>query len=214
GGNINAGLPGAAGSSNIGIYTQTGGGIRVFTQNDFLVNSSKVVTELGGDILAYTSYGSIDAGRGAKTSVISGQWTVQTNPVTNQLIFIPPSNVSGSGLRTVSFDPDGPGPLLPPTPGSIFLFAPRGTVNAGEAGISSAGNVYIVALQVLNATNITAQGSTTGVPAAQSGSIAAGLAGASSAAASATQSATQGLGAAAPTFRPSFITVRVLGFGE
>jgi filamentous hemagglutinin family protein len=222
GGNINAGLPGDA-ASDTGIITKFGGGIRVYTQNDFLVNSSKVLTQLGGDIVAYTSYGSIDAGRGARSSRTVGQVSIVTvdinqdgviDPITERF-FRPPVNAAGSGIRTLAFDPDGAGPQLPPKPGNIFLFAPRGTINAGEAGIASAGNVVVVALQVLNAQNITAQGDKTGVPVAQSGSLAASLSSATSGAAAATQAVAELAKTAqeqAP--RPSFITARVLGFGD
>jgi filamentous hemagglutinin family protein len=223
GGNVNAGLPGEGAASNLGIITRLGGGIRVYTRNDFVVNSSRVVTQLGGDILAYTSWGSIDAGRGARSARTFGEARIveedlngdgTIDPITERF-FRPPLHASGSGIRTISFDPDGAGPQVAPKPGSVYLFAPRGTIDAGEAGIVSAGDVVVVALQVLNAANIAAQGSSTGVPVAQSGGLAASLVGATSGAAAAAQSGTD---AARPGpqsgFRPSFITVRVIGFGE
>jgi filamentous hemagglutinin family protein len=214
GGNLNAGLPVANTSGQpIGIVTQNGGAISVYTQNDFVVNQSKVLTQLGGDILAYSSYGSIDAGRGA-LSARTFRDVARTTLPDGTVIITPPSSGFGSGIRTFSFDPDGPGPLSAPRPGDVFLFAPRGTINAGEAGIASAGNVFVFALQILNAQNISAQGTSTGVPVAVQGSLAASLAGATSSASSAVQSAVDSLQAAKAVDRPATISVRVLGFGD
>ena len=42
--------------------------------------------------------------------------------------------------------------------------APRGTVDAGAAGMRVSGNLNIAALQVLNAFNIQVQGVTVGIP--------------------------------------------------
>lgn len=47
--------------------------------------------------------------------------------------------------------------------GSGFLFAPKGIINASEAGIS-ANNLFIVAKAVLGSSNISVSGSSTGVP--------------------------------------------------
>ncbi|MFX5688999.1 filamentous hemagglutinin family protein, partial [Acinetobacter baumannii] len=70
-----------------------------------------------------------------------------------------PVDAAGSGIQTATSDPDGSGPLKSPAPGSVYLFAPNGTIDAGEAGIVSAGNITIAAQTVLNATNISAAGS-------------------------------------------------------
>jgi hypothetical protein len=171
-GNINAGLPSGS-SGNVGVLTQTGGAINAYVSGDFNVNQSKVLTEQGGDIMLYSSDGSIDAGRGALTSRSSSPPRKVALYVTNKTtnisefigyVFLPPIDVAGSGIRTVSSDPDGPGPLTAPTPGSVYLFAPKGTINAGEAGIASAGDVTLRAVQVLNANAISAAGSSSGVP--------------------------------------------------
>ncbi|MEJ0004663.1 MAG: filamentous hemagglutinin family protein [Pararobbsia sp.] len=51
-------------------------------------------------------------------------------------------------------------------PGDINLLAPRGTVDAGAAGIRVSGNLNVAALHVLNADNIQVQGKSTidGIP--------------------------------------------------
>ena len=63
-----------------------------------------------------------------------------------------------------------------------------GTVNAGDAGIGSAGNINIAAAHVVGVTNINFGGSATGVPPEVS-NLGASLSGVSSVASSATSSA-------------------------
>ena len=105
----------------------------------------------------------------------------------------------------------------------MFLFAPGGIVDAGDAGITSAGNLTIAATAVLGADNISVGGVATGVPSAAV-SMPAGLAGASNAAGAASNASAN---AAADNFdddagtntdlgKPmvSMVTVEFLGFGE
>jgi filamentous hemagglutinin family protein len=230
GGTINAGLPTRV-ERDIGVLTVLGGDIRVFAGNDVLVNQSKISTLQGGDILIYSKLGDIDAGRGARdartTQPPRRVPITAVDPATGQEVetglfaYVPPLDAAGSGIRTFTSDPDGPGPLRAPPPGNVFLFAPSGVINAGEAGIASAGNVVLVATQVLNAQNITATGTATGVPVSTDGAVAGALAASAGAASAATQQATETARQAtqsapppADTFRPSFISVEVLGFGD
>jgi hypothetical protein len=219
---INAGLP-SGGSGNLGITTQTGGAIRAYLTGDFNVNQSKILTAQGGDILIYSSDGSIDAGRGALTSRnASPPRRVAVYSDKGEFlgfVFLPPIDVSGSGIRTVTSDPDGPGPLKAPPPGSIFLFAPKGSVDAGEAGIASAGDVTIRALQVLNASAISAAGSSNGVPKVDTG----GLGALSTAPSQSTNRggddptkhlAPSAAGPGDEQTRLSILVVEVLGFGD
>jgi hypothetical protein len=133
-------------------------------------------------------------------------------------VFVNPSGaVSGSGI----------GQLLTTTRtavGSVDLLAPRGIVDAGDAGIRVAGNLNVAAVQVVGADNIRVGGVATGTPVADSGALAGAAAAGSNAAAAATRSADQ-LGrdvgsnnsTGMPNTRqllPSFIRVEVLGLGE
>jgi filamentous hemagglutinin family protein len=228
GGNINAGLPSPS-ARDIGLLTILGGGIRAYSANSFNVNQSKVATLQGGDILLYSRYRDIDAGRGARdartTSPPRRIPITAVDPNTGNQVetglfaYLPPLDAAGSGIRTFTSDPDGPGPLAAPKPGDVFLFAPLGTINAGEAGIASAGNVVVVATQVLNAQNISASGTATGVPVSSDGAAAGALAATAGAAAAATQSIAEAArdatqpAAQDESFRPSFLTIEVLGFG-
>ena len=96
----------------------------------------------------------------------------------NQLVIPAPKITSGSGIRTAA--------SAGVNPGNVFLFAPQGVVNAGEAGIAGT-NVTISATAVLGANNISVGGVSTGVPQASTGSIAAGLTGTSNMTASVSQ---------------------------
>src|SRR5262249_7652536 len=127
------------------------------------------------------------------------------------------AGASGSGIGVLLTDPTVP-------PGRVDLIAPNGFVDAGEAGIRSAGDVNIAALQVFNAGNIQAAGLATGVPTALDTTIFnAGQLGAANTNASATRgidadvaaSASNAIAQAiAPSLPTNFISVEVLGFGE
>ncbi len=234
GGNIVVGLTSLPVGTTVGVLTTAGGAIRGVSSGDFNINLGKVLTAQGGDILLFSSQGSIDAGRGAKTSlstpppvrtplfetvVIDG---VETQVQVGVKVSLPTS-AAGSGIQTLSSDPDGLGPLATPKAGDVFLFAPAGAIDAGEAGIRSSGNIVLNAQTVLNASNISSSGSSQGVPVVASGSIASSLAtsGAASdsgakAAQDAAKNAAEAARAATATGvqKPNILTVEVLGFGE
>jgi hypothetical protein len=117
--------------------------------------------------------------------------------------------VTGAGIATLR--------TLPGAPlGNANLIAPRGTVDAGAAGIRVSGNLNIASLYVTNAFNIQVQGVTTGVlTVAARNTIA--LTAASNTAGAATDLATQAIkqqtSLAEQQDVPSLITVEVLGYG-
>jgi hypothetical protein len=227
-GDITVGLTTPRPGQTIGTVTNAGGAIRSYLDGDFNINQGKVVTAQGGDILIYTSGGNIDAGRGARTSVTTPAPRrvpiVNGEGVITGYRFVLPAGVSGSGIQSVSSDPDGPGPLQAPPAGSVYLFAPAGFVDAGEAGIRSGADLFIFAQTVLNTANIAAGGSVGGgfnvtAPsqatqlATAGGSPAAGASRAAEEAAAAAAAATRAAAAeSAP--RPRIFSVEVLGFGE
>jgi hypothetical protein len=91
-----------------------------------------------------------------------------------------PSALTGSGIQTLATS-------LGRKPGDVDLFAPRGVVNAGDAGIV-AGNLTIAATAVLGANNISVSGTAVGLP-VDTGGLGASLAGASTAASGASKAA-------------------------
>jgi filamentous hemagglutinin family protein len=178
-GSINVGTTSLANSSSAtstGIFTAEGGAINMYSGGDVNVNESRVLTYLGGDITIWSDDGSINAGRGSKTTISA------TPPklVDGVVIFTPPA--VGSGVRALTYDPNTVpgGPLPIPSPGNIYLFAPQGVIDAGEAGIAG-GKVILGATQVLNSQNISFSSGSVGVPSSSEAGISIGsLAGAGS----------------------------------
>lgn len=228
GGVANAGLPGSATGADIGIVTERGGEIRSFSDQGFLVNQSKVITQFASDILVWVSNGDIDAGRGSQTAVSVPRKTVLTNK--DGYTTVEYNGVAtGSGIRAQTYDPDGPnGSIVAPDLKNVnvALLAPRGILNASEAGIA-AGNLLIIAQQVLGQENIKVEGSVSGVS-LDASSIAAPSPPSLSDAGKVTEEATKLLADASEkseqsakeakqilaSFKPSFITVEILGFGS
>ena len=194
GGTINVGLavpPAGASSkpaSSLGIVAEGPGNVDIYSLGSVNVDSSRIFTLGGGNILIWSDLGSIDAGEGSKTSLSAPPPVYQVNSKGNLVITSDPA-VAGSGIRTIQTNPTQPF-------GDVNLIAPAGTVNAGEAGIGAAGSINIAALTVLNVANISSGGTATGVPPLVSG-VTASLAGAASAASSATSSVTSAIDSAA-----------------
>lgn len=220
GGLINAGVPTSSGS-NIGIITEFGGDIRAFADAGFQVEQSKVITQYGSDITVWVNNGDIDAGRGSKTALSTPSREVSTDKDGNTTTEVKGS-AAGSGIRAQTYDLDGPtGALAAPALGDVALVAPRGVLNAGEAGIG-AGNFIGVASLVLGANNISVAGSSTGIPVADTGSLAGSLTGTTNAVSDSTKSIVSDIGrqasqsALAPTqnYIPSIISVDVISIGD
>jgi hypothetical protein len=197
-----------AGPNTMGILTLEKGDVDIFTDRSLLLAQSRVFTEQGGDMTIWSSNGDINAGQGAKT--------VAEIPPPTYLCTIDAwcridarGQVSGAGIGTLQTIPDAP-------TGNLTLVAPRGTVDAGDAGIRFSGNLVVAALHVANADNIVGQGSKIGVPVAATVDIAALTS--ASAAAGAINKVANDLNrkqqSDARSNMPSIISVQVLGFGD
>ncbi|MEO8627577.1 MAG: filamentous hemagglutinin family protein [Betaproteobacteria bacterium] len=213
---INAGLANPStltkDPAQLGVVTVDGGSVRSFSRSDFLVNQSRVFTLAGGDVLIWSSEGNIDAGKGAKTTSVTSppQLKIDAN---GNFSFDITQSIQGSGIGVLLAKPGI-------APGDVDLLAPRGEVNAGDAGIRVAGNLNIAALHVVGADNIRVGGVASGVPVAPTTTLAASNAGVANAAADASKAAelasqtmAAGNDLAKSTFMPSFITVELLGLG-
>ncbi|OQW68939.1 MAG: hypothetical protein BVN34_05295 [Proteobacteria bacterium ST_bin12] len=212
GGLINAGLAVASDiakpDSELGIVTLRGGDLLGFVRDDFLVNQSRVFTLGGSDLLLYSALGSIDAGRGAKTasSTPPPLITIQNGQVT----FDFSGAVTGSGIAALTSTGG--------VPGRASLFAPYGEINAGEAGIRSAGDIDLGARVIIGADNIKVGGTSTGLPVASTG--AAGLTAPASSDPTAQNKQGSEIAESAKTdgnklaALPSLITVEVISLGD
>ncbi|TAI66951.1 filamentous hemagglutinin, partial [Bradyrhizobium sp. Leo170] len=201
-GTVTLGTEGLSPGADAGLITQGSGNIQVYSKGSVLLGLSRIMTTFGGNIIAWSAEGDINAGRGAKTTVIytppkrvyDRYGNVTVSPVV-------PS--SGAGIATLRQIAEVP-------PGTVDLIAPLGTVDAGEAGIRASSFVNIAALHIVNAANIQAQGGVVGVPQVQAPNIG-GLTEASNTAGAAAQQATVPQARAGE--QPSIIIVEFLGFG-
>ncbi|PXV60283.1 filamentous hemagglutinin family N-terminal domain-containing protein [Dyella jiangningensis] len=197
-----------AGPNSMGVLTLEKGDINIFTDRSVLLAQSRIFTEQGGSLVMWSSNGDINAGQGAKT-------TAEIPPPTYLCTWDAwcridaRGQVSGAGIATLQTIPGAP-------TGNVYLIAPRGTVDAGDAGIRVSGNLIVAAAQVANADNIQVQGEKIGVPVAASVNV--GALNAASAAANAVTKAVDDVNKQqqddARNKLPSVISVQVLGFGD
>ncbi|HWA92167.1 MAG TPA: filamentous hemagglutinin family protein [Rhizomicrobium sp.] len=188
-----------------GILTLRGGSIYTFTDVDFLLNQSRLFTEQGGDIAMWSSNGDLNAGQGPKTSANFPPVVVSVDQdLVSEVDSV--GGVSGAGIAAFEPAPGEPAP-------SVFLIAPRGTVDAGDAGVRVAGDLFIAAQTVANAENFSVSGTSSGIPAEAAVDVAAQTAGSSTAAA-AEQEAQTMAGARNATSPASIVTVELLGIDD
>jgi Filamentous haemagglutinin family outer membrane protein len=202
------GIEGAAPPATAGLITRGSGNIQLYALDSILLGQSRVMTTFGGDILAWSAKGDINAGRGAKTTLVFTPPRREYDAFGN-VTLSPDVPSTGAGIATLN-------PLPEVKPGDVDLIAPLGTVDAGEAGIRVSGNVNIAALQVLNAANIQVKGESAGLPTVPTVNVAA-LTSASTAASTAAAAAQEVLQREREQVRqqqPSVFTVRVLGIGD
>jgi filamentous hemagglutinin len=195
-----------------GIFTDDGGNISIYTRGSVNIGTSRIFTLQGGNIIIWSQTGNIDAGNSSKT--------VQSAPPTRVVVDPQSGNVqtdlaglaTGGGIGVLATVAGIP-------PGDVDLIAPAGIIDAGSAGIRATGNLNLAAVQILNASNIQAGGSTSGAPAVSvSAPNLAGLSAASSAAgagsaAATDQNANQSQQQSGQQTGDSVISVSVIGYG-
>ena len=212
---------------NTGVYTSGGGGINIYSELDVNVNESRIMTFKGGDITVISNSGNINAGRGSKTAVSAEPPKRIYDPTSSSFVlkFEPPA--VGSGIRAVTFDPDGfEGPMKAPDIGDIYLFALDGKIDAGEAGIAGK-NIVLAATEVINAQNIEVAGTSVGVPDTSASAASLGALAGSGVVSETSKIAEEqaALGGAKERFSkyvadlteslvPKWLAVEVIGFGE
>jgi hypothetical protein len=162
------------GADFLGLVTADGGNLSVVVGDSVNVDQSRVFTVGLGDLLMWASTGSLDAGRGGKT-VIGAPTPVYYLNSTGQFVADVSGAFSGSGIAVL--DPAS----------SLDLYAPKGTIDAGDAGIKALGNAYFGAQSFANTDALSVGGVSVGAPPpASTGGATAGLAAVASSAIAAT----------------------------
>jgi hypothetical protein len=224
GGDIQIAIPGGklelastkgAGENPIppGIVTESGGNINIFAKDDVSIGIGRIFTLRGGDIVIWSSTGDIAAGVSSKTVQSAPPTRVLIDPQSAALETDLAGLATGGGIGVLAT-------VEGVDPGDVDLIAPEGVVDAGDAGIRSTGNLNIAATAVLNASNISTGGTSSGVPSAPTvaapnvGGLTSGSS--STAAANSAASSVANQSAAPPKEvmeTPSMITVEILGYG-
>ena len=122
-----------------------GANVQGFAGRNIEVNQSRIIAGGGGELILWSAGGNIDAGRGSKAAISVPPPIVKIDENGNVTVDLS-SAIQGSGIRAVSFD-------AKTSAGGVSLYAPKGTVDAGDAGIVG-GNVSVGARVILNAENI------------------------------------------------------------
>ncbi len=149
----------------LGIVTADGGNVSVVVGDSVNVDQSRVFTVGLGDLLMWASDGSLDAGRGGKTVVGAPAPVYRLDPSTGTFTVDLTGSFSGSGIAVLN------------AASSLDLYAPKGSINAGDAGIKSLGNAYFGAASFIGADNLSVGGISVGAPPhASTGGGTAGLA--------------------------------------
>lgn len=150
--------PIAAGSVPPGIVTEAGGNISIFTDGNVDLGNARIFTLRGGNEIIWSSTGNIAAGSAAKTVASAPPTRVIIDPQSADVKTDLAGLATGGGIGVLNT-------VAGVEPGDVDLIAVVGSIDAGDAGIRSAGNLTLAAPVVLNASNIATSGTTTGAPA-------------------------------------------------
>ena len=197
-----------------GIITEHGGQISSFSKQSLNIgNSSRIFTMRGGDIIIWSTLGDIAAGAASKTVKSAPPSRVMFDPQSADVKTDLGGLATGGGIGVLAT-------VTGVAPGNIYPIAPNGTVDAGDAGISATGNIYIAAMQVLNAGNVQSGGVTVGTPSAAAAPNIGSLTSASNTVGGAMNSSENAANQAriqsatvTQGEMPSIITVEVIGYG-
>ncbi len=139
-----------------GIVTEYGGAVSIFTDKSVDIGQARIFTLRGGDVMIWSTNGDIAAGTAAKTVVTAPPTRVSVDVTSADVKTDLGGLATGGGIGVLAS-------VAGVKAGDVDLIAPKGFVDAGDAGIRSTGNLNIAATTVLNASNIQVAGSTSGV---------------------------------------------------
>jgi Filamentous haemagglutinin family outer membrane protein len=133
-GNVDGGVTSATnGGTDVGVVALGGGNVNATLDGNFLVNTSRVFTLGGGNLLMWSSNGNIDAGKGARTALGAPAPVYYVDDSGNLREDITAA-ISGSGIASSN---------------ELDVYAPHGIVDSGDAGLRAAGGAYLGALKVV-----------------------------------------------------------------
>ena len=153
---------GAVDTGRLGVLTKFYGDVNGVVASGFNVNESRAFSLAGGAINLWSTWGDIDAGKGAKTATSTPEASFTINPQSGAITKINPAAVSGSGIQTKgrllasssSLSDDERFYQVAPGAGPAYLATPLGVVDAGEAGIQ-VDRLFVGAQQIKGTDNIT-----------------------------------------------------------
>lgn len=195
-----------------GIVTEFGGEVGILTSADVDIGAARIFTLRGGDLTIWSSNGNIAAGNAPKTVVTAPPTRVLVDATSADVLTDLGGLATGGGIGVLAA-------VEGVRPGSVSLLAPRGTIDAGDAGIRATGDISLAALTVVNADNISAGGNTAGTGVSAPPSVPAPSAPAATNPTGATTAAAETMTTTAPPppetveEAPSLFTVEVLGYG-
>ena len=137
-------------ASDLGIVSVAGGSIYAAVRNSVEVNQSRIFSLSQGDVLLWASLGNLDAGRGAKTVTGSPPPVTSIN-ANGQFVVDTSGSFSGSGIAVLD------------AASTLDLYAALGEINAGDAGIKTAGSAFLGATRLVGADNIAVAGPISGL---------------------------------------------------
>ena len=209
-GGINVGVPGgvAGDPTRTGVVAVGKGNVDLVARDSIEVGPSRIFTLGGGAIQVWSSLADIDGGSAPKTAAATPQPTLL--PKGDSFVLDVSASVSGGGIATLK--------KLPTVRNApVRLYAPNGSVDAGDAGIRVSGDLEVGAQQIIGAENISVGGSLSS-SAAPAPASAPAVAPVASNAGDAIDEANQMLEneptAAGASGDSSLLTVEVLGVGE
>ncbi|HMY39496.1 MAG TPA: filamentous hemagglutinin family protein, partial [Marinagarivorans sp.] len=201
-------------SKGIGLVVGSYGDINVAAAGSINVNKSRIFNLGGGDVMLWSSYGDVDAGKGAKTALSVPPPKVQIDPNTGASRLVFPPAVAGSGIQATNPAPSNDPRAAISDGADVLLFAPAGVVDAGDAGISSTGNILVGALEFVGRDNV-AGNVTISVASDTSVALPAGAGSVGNdAAQSAEKAADNATGSQKEEKRLAYLTIELLGTGN
>ncbi len=144
------------GADELGLFTLGGGTLMAMARDNVDVYRSRIFTVAGGDIALWSSLANIDAGRGKTDAAVVPPPRLVLDPKTGVAKLDIGGAVTGSGIGALVSQPNQ-------APSDVTLIAPKGFIDAGEAGIrADRGRVTLGADVVLNTGSIKASSGVSG----------------------------------------------------